>query len=468
MGLNLIVAIAAFKVAFGTIVRSVIPFITIMLIWLVIVIVYPTLSLGLLGSSLAWREASRQQGRAEATTTALLQMLRSSRPSEDGRQLSVLDLLRDFRPQMAQWLPQLPAARAQLSQELAQTFLAHGDLSAAAELSAAALTDCGDCPTQVVTQLRMADAQLQGNVALIHGELALAEQHTAVGAELARARYPAGHWRRLDADVRQAEVALASRDLDRLRQWLTPAISDLQRRHWPDPLREAQARNLWLSLLRETGSTAEAEVYARHYVDWADRQFGARHSSTLTAHQGLNLVLLLADQLPEARQRLSADVQLASDWLGPSHATTLGLRLQLATLMARQGEPGSALVALESVRNDLLTQTEPDPEILLVTLGNLASRYKDMGQWAAAEASYAQVIEQATQIYRRYLREGAFVPWGEDFGRQCPVPDFDKVEREQREIWMRQGARIAAIGVPLVLLLALGWRWSRRRRPIAG
>ena len=50
MGLNLIVAMAAFKVAFGTIiVRSVIPFITIMLIWLVIVIVYPTLSLGLLG-----------------------------------------------------------------------------------------------------------------------------------------------------------------------------------------------------------------------------------------------------------------------------------------------------------------------------------------------------------------------------------------------------------------------------------
>ncbi len=49
VGLNLIVAMAAFKVAFGTIVRSVIPFITIMLIWLVIVIVYPTLSLGLLG-----------------------------------------------------------------------------------------------------------------------------------------------------------------------------------------------------------------------------------------------------------------------------------------------------------------------------------------------------------------------------------------------------------------------------------
>ncbi|MBN8493360.1 MAG: TRAP transporter large permease subunit [Burkholderiales bacterium] len=49
VGLNLIVAMAAFKVAFGTVVRSVIPFITIMLFWLVIVIVYPSLSLYLLG-----------------------------------------------------------------------------------------------------------------------------------------------------------------------------------------------------------------------------------------------------------------------------------------------------------------------------------------------------------------------------------------------------------------------------------
>jgi C4-dicarboxylate transporter DctM subunit len=49
VGLNLIVAMAAFKVAFGTVVRSVIPFVAIMLLWLVIVIVYPPLSLYLLG-----------------------------------------------------------------------------------------------------------------------------------------------------------------------------------------------------------------------------------------------------------------------------------------------------------------------------------------------------------------------------------------------------------------------------------
>jgi len=49
VGLNLIVAMAAFKESFATIVKSVIPFLVIMLAWLTIVIVWPTLSLGLLG-----------------------------------------------------------------------------------------------------------------------------------------------------------------------------------------------------------------------------------------------------------------------------------------------------------------------------------------------------------------------------------------------------------------------------------
>ncbi|HWS73950.1 MAG TPA: TRAP transporter large permease [Quisquiliibacterium sp.] len=48
VGLNLIVAMAAFKASFSMIVRSVIPFITIMFMWLIVVIVWPTLSIGLL------------------------------------------------------------------------------------------------------------------------------------------------------------------------------------------------------------------------------------------------------------------------------------------------------------------------------------------------------------------------------------------------------------------------------------
>ncbi len=49
VGLNLIVAMAAFKESFGTIVKAAIPFVIIMLVWLVIVCVYPPLSLYLVG-----------------------------------------------------------------------------------------------------------------------------------------------------------------------------------------------------------------------------------------------------------------------------------------------------------------------------------------------------------------------------------------------------------------------------------
>ena len=49
VGLNLIVAMAAFKESFGTICKAVVPFIAIMVVWLVIVVTVPALSLYLVG-----------------------------------------------------------------------------------------------------------------------------------------------------------------------------------------------------------------------------------------------------------------------------------------------------------------------------------------------------------------------------------------------------------------------------------
>jgi hypothetical protein len=28
-------------------------------------------------------------------------------------------------------------------------------------------------------------------------------------------------------------------------------------------------------------------------------------------------------------------------------------------------------------------------------------------------------------MYARYLKQGAYVPWADDFGRHCEEPDFD-------------------------------------------
>ncbi len=76
---------------------------------------------------------------------------------------------------------------------------------------------------------------------------------------------------------------------------------------------------------------------------------------------------------------------------------------------------------------------------------------------------------QAQQLYQRYLREGAYVAWGAGFGRQCPAPDFDKVERELHVLFVAKMKRAALWSTPF-LLVAIGVAaWLlRRRRHIAG
>jgi hypothetical protein len=72
--------------------------------------------------------------------------------------------------------------------------------------------------------------------------------------------------------------------------------------------------------------------------------------------------------------------------------------------------------------------------------------------------------EDAQKIYQRYLREGPYVPWGASFGRECPAPDFAKVEGQIRAQWLHQAGRVALFTVPVALLLGVGVWWQRRRR----
>lgn len=72
--------------------------------------------------------------------------------------------------------------------------------------------------------------------------------------------------------------------------------------------------------------------------------------------------------------------------------------------------------------------------------------------------------EHAQSLYRRYLKEGAYVPWGGSFGQSCPAPDFAKVARERRTAQIGKAKRIGLFLLP-VLVVALGvWAWFRQRR----
>lgn len=86
-------------------------------------------------------------------------------------------------------------------------------------------------------------------------------------------------------------------------------------------------------------------------------------------------------------------------------------------------------------------------------------------------AGFNSSLEEQSALYRRYVNEGAYVPWAVDFGNQCPYPDFENADKRyvtqvtdaarmalRPYKWPVQiGAIVLAVGVALALI-------SRRQR----
>ena len=92
---------------------------------------------------------------------------------------------------------------------------------------------------------------------------------------------------------------------------------------------------------------------------------------------------------------------------------------------------------------DRLQTSEAQPDVRFHyrrTAVDLASRAAD--ELPRSSQAFAAVLchatawmidrepDQADALYRRYLREGPYVPWGKGFGRRCSPPDFSGA-------WMR-------------------------------
>lgn len=70
--------------------------------------------------------------------------------------------------------------------------------------------------------------------------------------------------------------------------------------------------------------------------------------------------------------------------------------------------------------------------------------------------------EQIAPLYRRYLKEGAAVPFAADFGRDCPQPDFAAAaDFSYRRLWRH---RLALCLGALALLAVAALIWRRRAR----
>ncbi len=93
--------------------------------------------------------------------------------------------------------------------------------------------------------------------------------------------------------------------------------------------------------------------------------------------------------------------------------------------------------------------------------------YEHYGQPAPTQPP--ERLRRAQALYARYVKEGPYVDWATNFGRNCEEPDFARARHLQWRLaidggkqWLRRHG-LPGGGVVLVALVAAGLLWRRRR-----
>jgi len=83
-------------------------------------------------------------------------------------------------------------------------------------------------------------------------------------------------------------------------------------------------------------------------------------------------------------------------------------------------------------------------------------------------------LESARTYYKRYVAEGPYVPWAENFGLNCQEPDFERANSrlwEDRQLAVHQAVRpykSYLFGLAVLATLGAAWYWRRRKASLAG
>ena len=85
-------------------------------------------------------------------------------------------------------------------------------------------------------------------------------------------------------------------------------------------------------------------------------------------------------------------------------------------------------------------------------------------------AGWVPGSDQESALYKRYVEQGPFVEWAEDFGKQCEAPRFDQANKRYvtealdtaRDGLRPYKAQILPLG--LAALAGVAWLWIRRRK----
>jgi tetratricopeptide (TPR) repeat protein len=327
--------------------------------------------------ALAESEESRKQ--VEAARTFLVQAFRSPDPSQDGRQVKVVDLLDRAGKRLDQESAGSPATQGALLDALGQTYRGLGlyDQAISLHTRARAVREAAlgpDHPDTLGSRSNLALAYRDAGrtaEAIALDELTLKLREAALGPD-----HP-------DTLGSRNNLAAAYAEAGRMAEAVPLFEATLKWREarlGPDHPRTLQSRNNLANAYFDTGRWSEATALCEGTFKLREAKLGPDHPETLQSRNNLAGGYFYIGRWSEAIALYEGTFKLREAKLGPDHPETLYSRIGLAAAYHRDGRTAEAIPLFESTLKRMEIKLGPDHPDTLECRRLLASAYDSLGR----------------------------------------------------------------------------------------
>ncbi len=388
--------------------------------------------------------AERESNKAQAVNDFLLRLLVSASPSEEGREVTVLEAISWAESTIASSLAGQPEVEAAVRhvigatlRELARFEEAETMLRTALALRRQTLGRHPDV-ARTLNQLGLT-LQQQGRVEeaerCLRGALALdrellgPDHHDTIAvqmnlADILRRREQLGEVEQLCRDLLAsfernpssadpADLATVRSNLGILLMdrgefraaaaTLEQALEEMARAHGPDHPDRAQLLGALAMAYRHLGDYDRALATMRASLELLERRLGAEHPAVGYNRYGLGSILDDADQEEAAEAEYRAALPALRAALGPTHQTVGEVLLKLAAVHHRRGEWDTALELLDEADSILSSAPGRDSRTYASLLALRGWVHLRRGQLEAAETA----ARRALGLRRSLIGEGS-------------------------------------------------------------
>jgi non-specific serine/threonine protein kinase/serine/threonine-protein kinase len=337
-------------------------------------------------------KAQKAEARATAVNKFLIDALAAARPDEQGRDVTMQQVLDAATPKIAEVFAGHLEAEAAIRQTVGWTYhqlgrhdLAEPQLRRSLELYRDIL---GPAHPETLQAVNTWSLLLQAE-----GKLSDAEPLFRENLDARRRLFGPDHPNTVESVNNLAVLLKLRGNLTEAEPLFRDSLEASRRLSGPDHPNTLAIENNLAGLLQAQGKPAEAEPFCRHNLETSRRLFGPDHPDTLQAV--INLAGLRRDRgkLGEAEDLLRPTLDDCRRVLGPDHPLTLSAVNSLAQLLQTQGKLTEAEPFLRQNLEARRRVLGPDHPDTLIAVNNLAQVFMAQGKLSEAEPLFRQSLE---------------------------------------------------------------------------